>query len=183
MKTRILFSSLILALLALETAAQCNVHKKTDDFTNEKALWTDRVKIAGGGTAKAFKGKKDFDPTYRISFSILFKQGKLLIAISEDTDFGSCTPESVAFKLANGTVIQKSNRIELQAVKSSLGEEHNVLFEITKDELRQFSTSAISKVRITERMCSEHPVIDEEIGTKQAQTIQRDAACMLTEIR
>lgn len=183
MKIDNLFLSCALAIGSYTASAQCTVRSKTDDFSGEKSLWTDKVKIAAGGVARLVKSKRDDDPTYRIYFSLLSKQGRLFMTITDDADMGACVPQSVAFKFADGKVLIKNTRIELQAVKSTLGEEHNVLFEITKDELRQLATGRISKLKITERMCSEHPVLEDELEDKPATTIQRDAACFLAELK
>ncbi len=159
--------------------AQCDTHRKTDDFNGVTTTWTNKVKLTFGGVPTLLKSAGDRGCTYRVYFRLVDHNGKTSISISENTDNCFCWAIRVSFKFNNGTVITKNNYRKGQEIKTPLGYEKYIFFDILDKELATFSNSLIDKFRIVEFSCADHPVIEERLDKKTARKINGVASCML----
>ena len=175
MKTHILTTAFLLASVA--ASAQCDIHKKTDQYTNKVNYWTNRVKITDGGVTKVLRGSSD-KCRYKIYFQFMAQNGKLYVSLTEDSDDCTCSATSMSLKLNDGTVIIKSNPKEGVTRKTTLGDETPVYFEITKEELELLSVSPVSRFKVAMPYCSDHPVLDEKIEEGLAAEIKEAATCV-----
>lgn len=175
MKTYILSATLLLAGYA--APAQCGLHKKTDRYTNKATYWTDRVKVTTGGVTKVLRGSSD-NCRYKIYFQFLAQDGKAYISLIEDSDDCTCSVRSISLRLADGTVIIKTNRREGETRKTTLGEERPAYFEISGEELDRLSASPVSRFKVTLPYCSDHPVLDEEMEEQFAVGLKEAATCV-----
>ncbi|PQJ12995.1 hypothetical protein CJD36_004420 [Flavipsychrobacter stenotrophus] len=176
MKT--LLTTALYFLMTWSADAQCDLHKKTDDFTNKTSVWTDKVKITSGGTPSLLKSYGD-NCRYKIYFRLIEQNGKVFISMSENSDQCVCSIEAIALKFKDGKVIIKNNYKDGETIKTPLGEERFTFFEITNDELSQLSTGSVTKFRITEPGCRDHPVLEEEMEDAFATKILQYAGCVL----
>ena len=165
-------------LLAIGTHAQCDLHTKTDNFTNKTTVWTDKVKITTGGTNEVFKHYGD-NCRYKIYFKLILQDGKVFLCMSEDSDECTCAIQKVALKFKDGKVLMKTNFRTGQTMKTTLGEEWFTFFELTNDDLTQLSSNPITRFRFTLPGCSDHPALEEEMDDKDADEIRNFSQCLL----
>jgi len=179
MKAYILCACSII-LLAHTAHAQCKLHRNMDEFTHKRSTSSDKVKIIKHGESPILKS---FDKTastncfYKIYLEFVSMDGKMFLAMSEESDNCISHMQKMELRLEDGSVITKNNPTEGNyKQKEGTGVQYT-MFEITAGELAELAASQIAKVRITNDG-TDHQVIKEEIDDKPAASIKEYAACM-----
>ena len=167
----------IVFLLCTRTAsAQCDLHSKRDDFDGSVTYWTDQVKIASDGVGIL---ADQMDCTFMLFLHFVYGKNKTVLVLAEKQTMCNCSPVSISVKFADGTVLTKANVRRGQERSTGIGEEEqSSYFDLTQDELTLLSGKEISKVRVREMYCSDHPVLDAEVTKKASRNIKEHATCI-----
>lgn len=170
----LLCSALLLTHLAL---GQCKLKTVKDDFDGSVTTYTDAVKIASDGVGLL---SGNYDCTYKIFLSFVTGKGKIVLVLKEVSNHcGTCSPAAVIFKLDDGTIITKTNvRYSPDKTDDLIGDVQSSYFDLSQTELQQLAKSTITKFRIRENMCSDHPSIEEHISLNLAKRILNNANCI-----
>ncbi len=177
MKTIYIVFTILYAFTTSAVYGQCRLNSVKDEFDGSVTKYTDPIKIASDGVGLLAGA---YDCSNRIFLSFVSGKGKIVLVLNEKSNFcADCSPSSVTFKFADGTVLTKENVRYSSGQSSDIGAyQQSSYFDITDKELAQFSKSEIARFRIREKNCSDHPMIELDLATNSSKKVRNNAECI-----
>jgi hypothetical protein len=154
------------------------LEKIKDDFGSVRSVASKDVNLAS--VFPLIGSKKPWD----LVMSFLMVDSSLSISVTHQSQKYSSTLSSIFFKFTDGTILKKETPSTSGQYNTGMGYEYKWTgFDITKDELSMFASKDLLKFQAEFKYFPDYPLVEEDIKSKSAEKIRKDATCLLNEYK
>ena len=157
--------------------SQCKLIKNKDDFSSKVLIMTEDVEIAN-----VFPILKSGDP-WTLSVSLYLNDSTIGLILTHQSATNFDYINEVYFKLDNGIVITKTNRVTQKLYHQGVYYTCYSTFFLSKDELINLSKNKVVKYKVVFSNFPEFPVYEKDLKDKKSLSLKEWSSCLLAEVK
>lgn len=156
--------------------SQCKLERIKDDFGEGETVYSNEVSLK-----KVFPLIGSKEP-WELVMNFMLVKGVPTILVNHKSQSYSSSLKSIYFSFKDGSVIKKETPSSVSSYNTGFGYEYELTnFILSKEEIEMFATKDLLKFQVDFRYFPDYPLVEDDIKSKNAEKLKKDAVCMVTE--